>query len=167
MNIMLARIDDRFIHGQVTVGWCQKLKPSHILLANDEIAGDPWQSRVYSSSVPPGISVSILSLEATCQIISDTTNQHNQHKTILLTGSARDMFFLFENGWAFDRINVGGIHYSAGKHELLPYVYVDQDDLTIFRRFQVVGCRLTAQQVPGGKAVQLNENLIASMEGRL
>ena len=32
MNLVLARIDDRFIHGQVTVGWGQRLRPDLILL---------------------------------------------------------------------------------------------------------------------------------------
>ena len=30
MNLVLARIDDRFIHGQVTVGWGQRLQPDLI-----------------------------------------------------------------------------------------------------------------------------------------
>ena len=31
MPLLLARIDDRFIHGQVTVGWCRKLEHDHIV----------------------------------------------------------------------------------------------------------------------------------------
>ncbi len=167
MDITLARIDDRFIHGQVTVGWSQKLRPDHILLANDEIAADTWQSRVYSSSVPPEITVSILGLEATCHMLQADAAQFTHSRTILLTGSTADMLYLFEKGRMLGAVNVGGMHYSTGKQELLPFVYVDQDDLTIFRRLLAAGCELTAQQVPGGRAVQLNDNLIASMEGRL
>ncbi len=62
MPLVLARIDDRLIHGQVTVGWATHLKPDRILLANNEIAADDWQCQVYASSVSPGIEVCILSL---------------------------------------------------------------------------------------------------------
>ena len=60
MPVVLARIDDRLIHGQVTVGWSERLRPDRILLANNAIAADTWQTRVYSSTVPPHIQVSIL-----------------------------------------------------------------------------------------------------------
>ena len=33
MPVVLARIDDRLIHGQVTVGWSEQLRPDRILLA--------------------------------------------------------------------------------------------------------------------------------------
>ncbi|NCQ36333.1 PTS sugar transporter subunit IIB, partial [bacterium] len=52
MTVVLARVDDRLIHGQVTVGWCQHLHPDHLVLADNAVAADPWQSRVYASSVP-------------------------------------------------------------------------------------------------------------------
>ena len=38
MPVVLARIDDRLIHGQVTVGWSEQLRPDRILLANNAIA---------------------------------------------------------------------------------------------------------------------------------
>ena len=48
MPVVLARVDDRLIHGQVTVGWSQQLNPDRILLANNAIAGDPEiPGRVY------------------------------------------------------------------------------------------------------------------------
>ena len=62
MGVVLARIDDRLIHGQVTVGWCQKLRPDRILLADNAIAADEWQSEIYRCSVPPSIAVSVLSI---------------------------------------------------------------------------------------------------------
>ena len=31
MPVILARIDDRLIHGQVTVGWSERLHPDRIL----------------------------------------------------------------------------------------------------------------------------------------
>ena len=62
MPVALARIYDRMIHGQVTVGWGQQLRPDLILLANNSIAADAWQQRVYAASVPPEIGVAILSV---------------------------------------------------------------------------------------------------------
>ena len=55
MPVVLARIDDRLIHGQVTVGWSELLRPDRIILANNAIAADSWQNRSLSGSIksPP------------------------------------------------------------------------------------------------------------------
>ena len=55
MSVALARIDDRMIHGQVTVGWGRQLQPDTILLANNVIASDPWHTldiRVQLAEIP-------------------------------------------------------------------------------------------------------------------
>ena len=38
MPIILARIDDRLIHGQVTVGWANILKPKIIVVVSDQVS---------------------------------------------------------------------------------------------------------------------------------
>ena len=38
-NILLTRIDDRLIHGQVVSQWCTELKPDWMLVGNQKSAG--------------------------------------------------------------------------------------------------------------------------------
>jgi mannose/fructose/N-acetylgalactosamine-specific phosphotransferase system component IIB len=167
MKILLARIDDRFIHGQVTVGWSQKLRPDRIILANNEIAADPWQSRVYSSSVPPEIQVSILGTSQTAaQLIGPTGPFAAQETCILLAGTTRDMHFIHRHGLSFSEVNLGGMHHAPGKREMLPYLYVDQEDLTLFRSFLDGGTRLFGQQVPGGKETEVDLPMIQELEAQ-
>jgi len=164
MGIVLARIDDRFIHGQVTVGWSQKLRPQRIVLCNDEIAGDPWQSRVYRSSVPPQIAVDILAgAEAAAALGAAPAAE----RTILLAGTPADMLDLHRRGLALTEVNVGGMHYLKGKQELLSFVYVDRADLEVFRALVEGGVRLVARQVPNARETEIDLPLIAAMEERL
>ena len=166
MSIVLARIDDRFIHGQVTVGWSQKLRLESIVLANDNIAADVWRSRVYAQSVPPEIEVAVVALAAAAARLQNQID-HNRPRTLLLTGSPADARELVEHGVPLPEINVGGMHYSARKQELLPYVYVDRGDIAAFRALIAAGCSLRAQQVPGGKETTVDLGLLVAMEGRL
>jgi PTS system mannose-specific IIB component len=164
MGIVLARIDDRFIHGQVTVGWSQKLRPQRIVLCNDEIAADPWQSRVYRSSVPPQIAVDIVSLEGGASALA---RDGAAERTILLAGSPLDMHDLLTRGLALFEVNVGGMHWVKGKQEMLPYVYVDHTDLDVFRALLGRGVRLSARPVPGAREAEIDLALIATVEERL
>ena len=43
MSIALYRIDDRLIHGQVVVGWGQRLNIGFIVLVNDAVRASAWE----------------------------------------------------------------------------------------------------------------------------
>ncbi len=165
MTVVLARVDDRLIHGQVTVGWSQQLHPDRIVLANNEVAADPWQSRVYAASVPPDIQVSVLSVaEAVAQLARD---EAHQQRIILLTASPGEMAELVRLGAALAEVNIGGLHFSVGRKEMLPFVYVNKQDLAAMRRLLDQGIELFAQQVPGGKSFHLELDQLVDMERRL
>ena len=162
MPVVLARIDDRLIHGQVTAGWAPKLHPTRLILANNTIAADAWQSRVYAASVPPGIETSILSIAGAASFLDK--KECAGGRAILLTGSAEEMAELLRLGAPLGRINVGGIHFKAGRVEMLPWVYVDRQELVALRRLLEMGVELSAQQVPGGRSVDVDEDLLRQTE---
>ncbi len=165
MALVLARIDDRFIHGQVIVGWSRRLRPDRIVLCNDRIAADPWQSRIYASTVPPELSVSVLDRAGAADLLAG--DDAAEEDVILLVGSPADMLDLQSRGLDLDEVNVGGMHYVKGKRELLDFVYVDRADLNALRDLLAAGARLTAQTVPGGRAVNLDAPLLDEMEAQL
>ncbi len=164
MPLLLARIDDRLIHGQVTVGWAMHLKPHRIILANNEIAADDWQCQVYASSVSPEIAVSILSLAETAVLLKNS--DHSSERIILLTGSAGEMAGLLGIGVNLQQVNVGGLHFGPGKKEMLPYVYLGQLDFFPLRQLLEKGITLSAQQVPGGLEHIIESSDLDEMEGK-
>jgi mannose/fructose/N-acetylgalactosamine-specific phosphotransferase system component IIB len=161
MPVVLARIDDRLIHGQVTVGWSEQLRPDRILLANNAIAADLWQTRVYASTVPPDIEVSILPVSKAAASLAD--NDHAAERVLLLTGSPEEMAELVRIGVPVSEVNVGGLHFGPGKRKMLPFVYVDGQDLKAFMRLREMGLLLSAQQVPGGREYLLDDDQIQKM----
>jgi len=164
MPLVLARIDDRFIHGQVTVGWSRKLQPDRIVLCDDRIAADPWQSRVYASAVPPQMQVSVLDVDSTARFLSGAAGAGPEEDIILLVGSPAGMSELRTRGLPIAEVNVGGMHYMKGKRELLEFVYVDKRDLRALLELHAGGTRLVAQTVPGAKALELDIDQLAEME---
>ncbi|MBD3221344.1 hypothetical protein GF314_08870 [bacterium] len=167
MNLVLARIDDRLIHGQVTVGWGRQLRPDHILLASDEVAADAWQTRVYAMSVPPEMKVSVLPIEAAARALREPDGALEDQRVLLLVGAVLDMVALVELGAPIEAINLGGMHYARGKRELLPEVYVDREDVMALRALRDRGHQLLAQAVPGGRETWLEPELLAEMESQL
>ena len=54
MTLVLCRVDDRLIHGQVIVGWGQPLGIQRIVLADDDVARSEWEQDLYRMAVPQG-----------------------------------------------------------------------------------------------------------------
>ena len=47
MSIVLHRVDERLIHGQVVIGWGHHLRPDRFILVDDELAGSDWEQDLY------------------------------------------------------------------------------------------------------------------------
>ena len=70
MNIVLNRIDERLIHGQVLISWAKKLSVRQILIVDDRAAEDVLEKTVLSLSVPMGIELKILNCREALEYIN-------------------------------------------------------------------------------------------------
>ncbi|MBD0321221.1 MAG: PTS sugar transporter subunit IIB, partial [Gemmatimonadetes bacterium] len=61
MPIVLFRVDERLIHGQVVVGWGGPLHADRIVVVDDAIAGSAWEQELYCLGVPPEIEAQFVS----------------------------------------------------------------------------------------------------------
>ena len=158
MPLCLVRIDDRLIHGQVVLGWARALKPDRIVVANDRVARNSWERRFYTSSVPPHIRVSFLDLDETARQLLN--NLFKTELVMMLFESVRDVWIVVEKGVSLDDINVGGLHYREGAVELLPYVFITDEDRGYMRELVKRSVRLTAQDIPGNKPRVINSLVV-------
>ncbi len=157
MSLVLVRIDDRLIHGQVTVGWGGYLNPDRILLVSDEIAGNEWEKDLYQSCVPFNIEVSILSVNDAADAIIN--NIYANDRVILLAESPAVIAELLEKGATFQQVNIGGMHYQPDRKKVLPYVYVDDTDIEKMKAISSKGIELICQDLPQAKKINLLEHL--------
>ena len=51
-NIVLTRIDNRLVHGQVATQWCGAIGANLILVANDEVAGNSLRQGLMNMAAP-------------------------------------------------------------------------------------------------------------------
>ncbi len=158
MPLCLVRIDDRLIHGQVVLGWARALKPDRIVVANDRIADSAWERKFYTSSVPSQIKVSFFGLEETARQL--TNNLFKSEVVMVLFESVKDVHSVMEFGVQFDDINVGGLHYREGAEELLPFVFLTDEDRDYLRELVKKSVTLTAQDIPGNTPQVINSLVV-------
>jgi mannose/fructose/N-acetylgalactosamine-specific phosphotransferase system component IIB len=156
--IVLFRVDDRLIHGQVILGWGAALKPDRIILADDEVAASEWERNLYASSVPPEIKVSILSVvDAAAQL---KRGIFDAEKVILLVRHPRQAVALMDLGLPVGEINVGGLHYREGREKILDNVFIDPDERAVLRELVKRGVTLDGRALPASRAETLNSRVV-------
>lgn len=153
MTIALYRIDDRLIHGQVVVGWGQPLDCGFIVLVDDEVRASPWEQELYRMGVPPHIEVIFASAAEAVAQLPDW--EADPRVGILLVGDIDTAAALCANCHVVTRLNVGGIHYRAGRSERLRFVYLSDEEAAKLRQLAAEGIEVTAQDVPSARPVPL------------
>jgi len=146
-NILLTRIDNRLIHGQVAVTWSNHVGANLIVVANDEVAGDPLQQSLMDMAVS-GIETRYFTIQETIDKIGLASEEQ---KIALIVKTPQDVLKLVRGGVPIRKVNIGNMHYSEGKEQLTSTVSVDEEDKETFRELHRLGVQLEIRRVPSEK----------------
>lgn len=161
MPIVLFRVDERLIHGQVVVGWGGPLNADRIVVVDDDIAGSEWEQELYCLGVPPEMEASFVGVpEARLQLAAW---RGDPRRIVVLVRGVATVAKLAEDGLLRDEeVNLGGIHHAVGRDRVLPYLFLNPEEKTQLRALaEQGGVRLSARDLPGSRRVPLDELLAA------
>jgi len=142
MSIVLFRIDERLIHGQVVVGWGGRLRPDLFVVVDSALASSEWEQELFLSAEEgrdalPGL-------------------REAPERAFVLTRDIATMLALASGGsMSGDAVNVGGIHSQTGRDEVLPYLFLDDEDRGRLRDLAEEGVTVSARDLPGSHEVTL------------
>ncbi|WP_225876143.1 PTS system mannose/fructose/N-acetylgalactosamine-transporter subunit IIB [Infirmifilum lucidum] len=144
-NIFI-RIDDRFIHGQVTAAWTKKVGATSIWVVNDKIAGNPALKQLQIMLAPPGVSVAVLKIE---EAVEKIKNLKNNEKVLMLFENPVDVLaFLEKSGVKVDSVQLGQMGYRAGRVKIEKTFDIGPEDHKALLKLLDMGVKLYYQQLP-------------------
>ena len=147
MSVVLARVDDRLIHGQVVVGWMRHCQADCIVVANDAVAADPMQRTLLPMAVPQGIEVAIYRVkEAALRLAGGA---HAARRAILLFSSPADALHFRRQGGVLSDLNLGGLRLAPGKQAHSAGVNLGEEDRKSLKQLGELGVKIYLQMVPG------------------
>ncbi len=144
-NIVLTRIDNRLLHGQVATQWTSSVHANLVLVANDAVAGDAMRQGLMKMACSAQAQARFFSIEKTCAIINKAAD--SQYIAIICE-TPQDVVKLVEGGVPIKSVNIGNMHMSEGKRQVATSVAVDDADVAAFRRLQELGVELYIQRTP-------------------
>jgi mannose/fructose/N-acetylgalactosamine-specific phosphotransferase system component IIB len=156
MPIVLFRVDERLIHGQVVVGWGGPLHADRMVVVDDALAASPWEQELYCLGVPPEI-------EARFRTVDEARGElegwkGDPRRTIVLVRDVATARRMAESGaLAGEEVNLGGIHHADGRAQVLPYLHLRPAERAALHEIAALGATVAARDLPGSRRVPLDE----------
>ena len=145
-NILLTRIDNRLVHGQVATQWNSTLGSNLILVANDEVSTNTMRQNLMKMAAPAaGVATRFFSLQKTIDVIGKASPRQ---KIFIVAETPEDVLTLVKGGVPIKKVNIGNMHMSEGKRQVATSVAVNDEDVAAFKELQELGVELEIRRVP-------------------
>lgn len=136
-NIVLARVDDRLVHGQVMTSWSKATAANKFMVVDDEVANDALMKTVLKGVVPSNIKLGIFNVpKATDRLIKGFKNED---RVILLVRTPITILELAKQGIIFPQLNIGGIGTRADRKTLWRNIAASDDERAALREILANG----------------------------
>ena len=145
-NIVLCRIDDRLIHGQVVTSWVKQTGGNKIIVVDDALTKDLFMQKILKAAAPPDVKVEVLgTLDATDVLKEDAANGE---KVIILVKIPQILENLIKGGVALPKIILGGMGAKEGRKKFNRNVSVSSEEAESMKRIIESGTEILYQLVP-------------------
>ncbi|MDY6269277.1 MAG: mannose/fructose/sorbose PTS transporter subunit IIB [Selenomonadaceae bacterium] len=157
MNIVLARIDDRLIHGQVATVWSKATNCQRIIVCDDEVANDKIRATLLKQVAPAGMKSHVVTLDKAIRVYNNP--KYENERCLLLFTKPASVLYLVEHGVDIKSVNIGGMSFHEGKKQVSSAVSVDQEDIDAFNKLHDKGIELEVRKVDTDKKQDMMELL--------
>lgn len=152
-NILLTRIDNRLVHGQVGVTWTSTIGANLLVVVDDDVAQDEIQQKLMSITAETyDFGIRFFSIDKTINVIGKAAPHQ---KIFLICRTPQTVRRLLEGGIKLNDVNVGNMHFSEGKKQISSKVYVNGQDLDDLHFIKKQGINIFIQDVPGDQKEQI------------
>lgn len=160
MPIVLYRVDERLLHGQVVVGWGSRLHPARYVVADDELAHSDWEQELYQLTLGEDAEAEFATIAEARGRLDEW--RQDPVRTVLLTRRLAGMVELAEGGaLEGEEVNLGGIHHAPGRTAVRSYLHLGEAERDDLRRLAELGVRVIGRELPDSTRVGL-ETLLSS-----
>jgi mannose/fructose/N-acetylgalactosamine-specific phosphotransferase system component IIB len=150
MTVVHMRIDNRLIHGQVTISWVGALRADHLIVCNDQVAQDDIQKMMLPQAAR-GVRTSVLSVSDTVSYLE--TEEAEKERIFLIPKFPADALQLLDRGVKPKEINVGNQAPIPGTKfkMVMRTLAATAEDADAYRKIAASGYRLTCKMMPNDR----------------
>lgn len=143
-EIMLVRIDERLLHGQVITGWTKVKKINTILIIDDESANNQFTKRLLMAVAPKDMKVIIDDFAKGLAYLSD---QSGDDKIMILVKTPKVILDLLNNSIEINEVILGNMSANADRKRLNKNVSVTEAEKNDLKEIINHHCNVYLQMV--------------------
>lgn len=147
MSLVLARIDQRLIHGIVVTQWAGATQAKRLMVVDDEVSQNEVQKAAMRMSKPAGTGMSIIDTQTA--ITNFNAGKYENHNVLLIVREPETLVRLAEGGVTIPKVNIGILFDGEDKVTVKKMVSVDEKQITDLKKLQAMGIPVTFHFVPG------------------
>lgn len=150
-----TRVDDRLIHGQVTVVWRQYLHFDRVWVVDDQVAADPFLRDTLCLAAPAGVTVGVHTVQQALKGLfgglgEDLEGGPAGPPLLLLVKSPQAALALVEGGLPLDELNVGNLASRPGSKRAFASISLTPEQAAALDALAAHGVRIAFQPAPDG-----------------
>lgn len=145
--IVLVRVDNRLLHGQILEAWVPRLKVDKVVVADDEAAASPLALAAMTLCVPPDLPIEVTPVRD----VDWRALAQEDRRSLVLVRELEDLARARAAGLTSElapNVNVGNVHFAPGRHPVTPSVFLGDPDMDALRLLTGAGFAVEARAIP-------------------
>jgi N-acetylgalactosamine PTS system EIIB component len=145
--IVLARVDNRLLHGQILEAWVPRLKISRVVVADDDAAASPLAKAAMTLCIPPELAAEVLPVAK----IDWAALAAAPSAVLLLFREVASLVRAVAAGLTPEhvrKVNLGNIHFAPGRRAVTPSLFLSGEEMSALQGLAIAGFEVEARAVP-------------------
>ncbi|MCI5773074.1 MAG: PTS sugar transporter subunit IIB [Erysipelotrichaceae bacterium] len=153
MSIVLARVDDRLIHGQVATSWIRSNAIEVAVVVDDKIGNDDQQKSILKMSAPASTKVYAMGVDK----FLDKYNKGilDKYRVMLVFENVFAPLELIKKGLMIKTLNLGGIRFKEGRTTYTKSVSLTDEEKKCILDLNSLGVHVFSQQVLADEPIDI------------
>lgn len=154
-NIANIRVDDRLIHGQISVLWLSHLQANRIMVIDDNVVADELLKMLLKVACPSSAKLSILSVSTAVSNLNNS--KYVGDRILIVVKEPKTILDIIEKGFNITEVNLGYMGLRENSVALSKQVYCTKQNLKDLQRLMDLGVILYAKAIPDDKGFDVRK----------
>lgn len=148
-NIVLARVDNRLVHGQIVVYWSKEVNPQRIAIIDEDVAKDDTMKMIYKLAAPKSYKLSILPPQKF--VANLQAGKYGDERILVLFQSVEGAYKAVQAGLEIDSLQLGNCPRKDNTFGACDYIFLTENDYGMLKELNDKGLPIYMQNIPSDR----------------
>lgn len=156
-HVVLTRIDDRLIHGQVMTAWVKYTRCNEIVIIDDNVSKDDFLKMIMKEAAPSEVNICIYNVEEAIEYLNINDNSK---RVVILAKNPFTVYELIERNIKIGEVIIGGISAKRNRTKLYRNISASMEEREVLNKIIHRGLAVKIRIIPDDKPIDIYKYLL-------